>query len=88
MDRFAGAEIEYVVNEVMSRKLSQSISNTPEGQQLQPVSVCAADFKPVIEQQEKSIMNQKDEKNRQPSINNIQRLYDTYYFPSASGENH
>ena len=86
MDRFAGAEIEYVVNEVMSRKLSKSISQTPEGAELRKATVYAVDFFPVTEEQRASIMNQEDEEKRQPSINNILKLRDTYHFPSASNE--
>ena len=83
MDRFAGAEIEYVVNEVMSRKIGKSIEKMKEGSELEKTSVSAMDFDDVIKDQTDSIMNQKDEKNRQPSIINIQKLYDTYKFPKA-----
>lgn len=83
MDRFAGAEIEYVVKEVMSKKLSQSIENTPDGSELEKVMVASSDFDEIIKDQTDSIMNQKEEKKRQPSINNIQKLYDTYKFPKA-----
>ena len=83
MDRFAGAEIEYVVNEVMSRKLSQSIEKMKEGFELEKTTVTAADFDDVVKDQKDSVMNQEEEKNRQPSIINIQKLYDTYKFPKA-----
>lgn len=84
MDRFAGAEIEYVVHEVMSRKLSERIAETAEGAELQPVTVSASDFKAVVAEQKTSIMNQQDEQKRAPSINNIRKLHSTYQFPTAS----
>lgn len=86
MNRFAGAEIEYVVNEVMSRKLNDSLTKTNDGEELQPEIVTASDFSPVISEQSKSIMNQKDKTKRHPSINNIEKLYETYKFPSANKE--
>lgn len=84
MDRFAGAEIEYVVNEVMSRKISESILQASDGEDLKPTTVTAADFNPIIKDQKDSIMNQKDEKKQQPSIRNIRKLHEDYKFPSAS----
>lgn len=84
MDRFAGAEIEYVVNEVMSRKICKSIELTSDGEEIKPAIVTATDFDSVIKDQKDSIMNQKDEKKQQPSIRNIRKLYEDYKFPSAS----
>ena len=86
MDRFAGAEIEYVVNEVMSRKLDESLAKTNDGEEMQPITVAASDFCSVVNEQCKSIMNQKDKTKRHPSINNIEKLYETYKFPSANKE--
>ena len=84
MDRFAGAEIEYVVNEVMSRKLSECIAQTVDGDELDAVVVSSTDFIPVINDQKDSIMNQEDEKKQQPSIKNIRNIYENYKFPIAS----
>lgn len=84
LDRFAGAEIEYVVNEVMMRKLSNSISQATDGADLKVAMVSSSDFEAVIMDQRESIMNQKDEKKQQPSIRNIRKLYEDYKFPAAS----
>lgn len=84
LDRFAGAEIEYVVNEVMMRKLSKSISQTADGTELKVATVSSSDFEPVIMDQRESIMNQKDEKKQQPSIKIIRKLHEDYKFPTAS----
>lgn len=84
MDRFSGAEIEHVVNEVISIKMSDKISELKDGETLSVISVCAKDFDAVINDQKASIMNQSDKKKRQQVINNIQNLYDKYNFPKAS----
>ena len=87
LDRFAGAEIEYVVNEVMMRKLSKSISQVADEMELKVATVSSNDFEPVIMDQQESIMNQKDEKKQQPSIRNIRKLHEDYKFPMASYKN-
>lgn len=86
MDRFAGSEIEYVVNEVMSRKLSDSIEKAIDGDELPQEIVAASDFYSVTKEQGKSIMYQVDKSKRHPSINNIEKLYEIYKFPSANKE--
>lgn len=84
MDRFSGAEIEYVVNEVMSIKISNRIKTLKEGEELGKVEVVASDFEAVIKDQVDSILNQKDKTKCQQSISNIRKLYETYRFPNAS----
>lgn len=87
MHHFAGAEIEAVVSEVMSRTLCKAIEKTEDGDEMKPVEVKKEDFEDIINEQRNSIMYEQGKKRQSSPINAIRRLYEEYKFPSASEKN-